>query len=288
MTAPFAASLCGFRNNGNPSTSDNSDKGSIEWGHALFQALGVAANTMEVASVGAVMESRAAQHLASLRPDLRIGMSRSAWEFEQYDHLNVFREFQRSYHEPSEQLAEAIQTLQRLPPSKAISDAIQYISSSAAEAGKNHRFVTQLVETMPEESMLSLDITISSEYDKRLLVGLSSKWSLRTDRAQDCVAQGAKLVSMRRGHMPHYAVLTMEPRPAMLKLIAYGSGSVDCVYHLALPELLTASRVIEAKRGKIWPQRILLERLVAQRRVRPYHDLVTEILRLPLQDLRDQ
>jgi hypothetical protein len=82
--------------------------------------------------------------------------------------------------------------------------------------------------------------------------------------------------------MPHYVVLTMEPRPAMLKLIAYGSGSVDCVYHVALPELRQAARALEEHRGpKVWPQRAMLERMVAQGRIRSYSQLAGEVRRLP-------
>ncbi|WP_203802002.1 NgoMIV family type II restriction endonuclease [Actinoplanes couchii] len=71
----------------------------------------------------------------------------------------------------------------------------------------------------------------------RLHVALSSKWSLRTDRAQDCVSQGAKLVAQRGGRMPHFGLITMETRPSMLKILGDGSGAVDCVYHLNLPAL---------------------------------------------------
>ena len=69
-----------------------------------------------------------------------------------------------------------------------------------------------------------------------LRMALSAKWTLRTDRAQDCVSQGAKLASQKRGRMPHYAVITAEPRPAMLKIPSDGP-SVDCVYHIDLPAL---------------------------------------------------
>ncbi|WP_353889670.1 NgoMIV family type II restriction endonuclease, partial [Campylobacter coli] len=65
----------------------------------------------------------------------------------------------------------------------------------------------------------------------RLELALSAKWSLRTARAPDCVSQGAQRVAQRRGRMPHFAVITREPRPAMLRILADGSGAVDCVYH---------------------------------------------------------
>lgn len=284
MTAPFVSSLCGYRDSGrgNPSTSDNNDKGSIQWGQALFEALGVLPATPEVQKIGAVMETAVADHLRLVRPDLIIQQSRSAIEFEQYQHLGVFRRFRQSYKTPAGELDNVLDDLQRLASSPIVTSSIRRIGAAKAEMEENHHFVTQLMETMPEESMLKVDITIAAQDPaERLLVGLSSKWSLRTDRAQDCVAQGAKLVNTRRGHMPHFAVITMEPRPAMLKLIAYGSGAVDCVYHLALPELRSAAKTLEMQRGRRWDQRTALERMVAQRRIRSYKDLVEEIIRLP-------
>lgn len=282
MTAPFAASLCGYRTNGNPSTSDNNDRGSIEWGYAMFEALGVQAKTPEVANVGRAMEAAVADHLRAIRPDLVTRLSRSALEFDQYRHLGVFRQFTRSYREPTNELNLVLDDLEQIEQSEGIMAIARRLEAARATAQGNHRLVAELIESMPEESILKIDLTVCSPtLSDRLLVGLSSKWSLRTDRAQDCVSQGAKLVNLRRGHMPHYAVLTMEPRPAMLKLIAYGSGSVDCVYHLALPELRAAASALEASRGEPWPPRTLLERMVAQRRVRPYQDLIAEVERLP-------
>lgn len=79
--------------------------------------------------------------------------------------------------------------------------------------------------------MLKLDVSVEAP----------ARRSPRTDRAQDYVSQGYKLVSLRRGHMPHFAVVTMEPRPSMLRLLADGSGSVDCVYHVAYHALLVGS-----------------------------------------------
>jgi hypothetical protein len=85
--------------------------------------------------------------------------------------------------------------------------------------------------------------------------------------------------------MAHFAVLTIEPRPTMLRLLAYGSGAVDCVYHLALPELLLAARDLVDRatsrtRKSALSQQETLELMVAQRRIRPYSELVSEIRRL--------
>lgn len=284
VTAPFASDLCGFRaTNGNPSTSDNNDPLSIELGHELFSELGVPEGTPEVSSVGSVMERRAVEHLATLRPDLVTKTSRRAFEFAQYAHLAVFRDFTRAYTGPTESMREDLERLLEKTDDLEVRKLVTRALAAEEKARSDHELVLQLVDAMPEESMLKIDITVGEHAETpRLLVALSSKWSLRTDRAQDCVSQGSKLVSLRRGRMPHYAVLTMEPRPAMLRLIAYGSGSVDCVYHLALPELRAAAEQLERRRGRgPWKPRSDLERMVAQGRVRDYNALVQEAEQLP-------
>lgn len=284
MTAPFAADLCGYRpDNGNPSTSDKSDVGSVEWGHAMFDALSVPKDKVAVPQIGQQMEVAVAKHLAELRPDLFLRRSRPAMEFRQYAHLAVFKAFERKYMAPGSDLVDVIAEMSASLPALATDALVARLQAASAVVADNHKLVSELLDAMPEESMLKLDIAIAAPQPiNRLLIGLSSKWSLRTDRAQDCISQGSKLVSLRRGHMPHYAVLTMEPRPAMLRLIAYGSGSVDCVYHLALSELRQAAKVLEARRGvSSWPPRVLLERMVSQGRVRAYGELVAEVQRLP-------
>lgn len=248
----------------------------------MFGELGVPTGKPEVTGVGNAMEVAVAEHLESVRSDLVVRRSRPARVFEQYTHLDVFRQFTRSYRTPADELDSLVSDMIKLLPPEESARAAERMGAARAREKANHELVTQLMGAMPEESMLQIDITISSPVLKdRLLVGLSSKWSLRTDRAQDCISQGAKLANMRRGHMPHFAVLTMEPRPTMLKLIAYGSGSVDCVYHTALPALLSAANKLAGEGKTFGTQKELLDRMVAQRRLRSYQDLVTEVLHLP-------
>lgn len=285
MTAPFAAALCGYRDTGHPSTSDKNDAGSVEWGHALFAELAVDLNAAELPSIGDQLERAAATELRRRRPDLTFG-SGTALDFEQYSHLRVFRDFSRAYKGPtaSASLEADVVQLRKRYKDKDLRSFFSAVLRASKQVQRDHEAVTALRDAMPEESMLNLDMTVShsegtaSVPPPRLLIGLSSKWSLRTDRAQDCISQGSKLVSLRRGRMPHYAVLTMEPRPAMLKLLAYGSGSVDCVYHLALPELRRAAEEIElGKRRQPWRPRQELERMISQGRLRDWDDLVREV-----------
>lgn len=290
VTAPFASALCGFRANGNPNTSDNNDALSIEWGRALFERLGVSPDAEAPELVGNLMEAAIAENLRDIRGDLQIEQSRPAADFEQYEHLRVFQDFKSRYQGSHAALRQVEELSSDLPDSVAAIRLARAIEMARRQAERDDELVSRLSSTMPEESLLRIDVTVaergsSGPSSPFLHAALSSKWSLRTDRAQDCVSQGSKLVAQRRGRMPHYAVVTMEPRPAMLRLIAYGSGSVDCVYHLALPQLLAAADVVasverRSRRGS-WSPRVTLLRMVEQRRVRDYDELIREVERLP-------
>jgi hypothetical protein len=283
VTAPFAVKLCGYRKSGNPSTSDSNDKGSIEWGNALFNELVVPADQEELPKIGEAVELAVIDHLKQARPDLDIEPSRPAVGFDQYSHLGVTAKFAQSYKGDLSALLQAVELAKELPKGIQSRKVVQKLRRVVRLAESEDQRVRELIKMMPEESLLKLDIAITApSTGKRLLIGVSSKWSLRTDRAQDCIAQGGKLVNLRRGQMPHYAVLTMEPRPSMLKLLAYGSGSLDCVYHLALDELMRAANVLSSEKSKPnWAPKLLLDRMVAQGRIRPYAALVDEVIRLP-------
>jgi hypothetical protein len=278
--------LCGYRPNGLPNTSDKNDAGSVEWGRALFAELHVDPSAHELDTIGSRMEQAATAELSRLRPDLAFG-SGTALGFEQYTHLRVFRDFSKAYKGPEPSLEADVIALRLKYKDADLKSFFSRVLRAQKQSKNDHDLVTALRAAMPEESLLNLDMTVAAPVTQnlqappiapRLLIGLSSKWSLRTDRAQDCISQGSKLVSLRRGRMPHYAVLTMEPRPAMLKLLAYGSGSVDCVYHLALPELRRAAASIETtKKGQSWRPREDLERMVAQGRLRDWDQLVQEV-----------
>ncbi|MFE7629857.1 NgoMIV family type II restriction endonuclease [Kocuria sp. NPDC057446] len=289
MPAPFAASLCGFRiNNGqvtaNPNTSDSNDSGSIELGRALFNELGVPTDRVVGKDPGARLEEAIQLHLQPLRPDLAILRSRSALEFEQYAHLRVFPAFVSNHKETAPTLEQLQKIAEQLPNSAATKRLKRRLAKATAEFGEQDRLSTRLKLYMPEESLLKLDLTCASVDEGResfLHLGLSSKWSLRTDRAQDCVSQGSKLASQRRGPMPHYAVITMEPRPAMLKIIADQSGSVDYVYHLDLPALIRAMERVRSRKPAKWSPGVTFDRLLKQGRIRDYDDLVSAVQAIP-------
>lgn len=70
-----------------------------------------------------------------------------------------------------------------------------------------------------------------------LHASLSCKLTLRSDRAQNARTEALNLMRNRKGRVPHICVITAEPLPSRLASLALGTGDVDCVYHIALPEL---------------------------------------------------
>jgi len=73
-----------------------------------------------------------------------------------------------------------------------------------------------------------------------LHASVSCKWTLRSDRAQNARSEALNLVRNRKGRLPHIVVVTAEPTPNRLASLALGTGDIDCVYHIALPELRDA------------------------------------------------
>ncbi|QNG18185.1 type II site-specific deoxyribonuclease [Rhodococcus triatomae] len=284
MDPKFARTLCGYRaGTALPSTSDKGDVNSIRWGRAMFDALGVAHATPEISDVGTALEVAVVEDLRARRPDLIVDRSRIATDFDQYRHLSQLKNYMSSFHDDLDRIEMAIAETKQLDTSKSVTALRRQLNTIRNHAASNRGFFCALKENLAEESMLRTDIAVTSPRSgQRLLVALSSKWSLRTDRAQDCVSQGSKLVSLRRGHMPHFAVITMEPRPSMLRLLTDGSGSVDCVYHVAFGALKTAANSLSKQSIPRMPEQLdLLDRMIKQNRIRPFSALLDEINLLP-------
>lgn len=74
-----------------------------------------------------------------------------------------------------------------------------------------------------------------------LHASISCKWTLRSDRAQNARSEALNLVRNRKGKLPHIVVITGEPMPSRIASLALGTGDIDCVYHVALPELVEAA-----------------------------------------------
>jgi hypothetical protein len=219
-------------------------------------------------------------------PHLTVEPEKPFPNFEQFSHLNAARELRGDM---AREVAKAVDDLRKYS-NKATLDTetrekltahLDNIHDKISSTESRRR---ELLNILGEESLLKLDITVSREMGnpidpntplQHLVAGFSLKWTLRTDRAQDCRSQGAKMAALRRGRMPHFAAVTMEPRPAMLALLGRGSGDIDCVYHLHLPALSTA--IDDYCSGTKHKSRLAIRdnfrRLRDQRRLRDYDEL---------------
>ncbi len=101
-----------------------------------------------------------------------------------------------------------------------------------------------------------------------LHASISCKWTIRSDRAQNMRTEALNLIRNRKGHVPHILAVTAEPLPTRLASLALGTGDLDCVYHLALPELRLAVEEVEAEE-----QLEMLQAMIVGRRLRDISDL---------------
>jgi hypothetical protein len=291
VPAAFLNELCGFRGDTRtadavstfPNTSDRSDAISVELGRRLFEIIGISATQVGPSKVGDALGTKVIDDLAArLGVQAAVG-SGSATAFRQYSHLKAFADFKREVERPDGmEVQQIIDAVRDLPAGPARGTVLRRLNQLKGRLGRRDALVERLLTSAPEESLLGLDVTISdgsTAGPAELRTALSLKWSLRTDRAQDCLSQGAKLANLRRGRMPHYGVVTMEPRPYMLAILCDGSGAVDFVYHLHLPAVREAVARLASERGNSdrWQGVRTLERLVGQGRLRDYDDLVDEI-----------
>ncbi|WP_116091386.1 NgoMIV family type II restriction endonuclease [Sphingomonas crusticola] len=112
----------------------------------------------------------------------------------------------------------------------------------------------------------------SSHSKPSLHACISCKWTMRSDRAQNARSEALNLIRSRRGRVPHIVVLTAEPTPSRLASLALGTGDIDCVYHIALPELEAAVENIAHHK-----QRDLLKLMIEQQRLKDVADLPLDL-----------
>ncbi len=111
---------------------------------------------------------------------------------------------------------------------------------------------------------------------QRLLhASISCKWTIRSDRSQNARTEALNLIRNRNGRVPHIVVITAEPTPKRIASIAQGTSDLDCIYHVALPELREA--VAESLEGRRSEQGEDLDYLIAAKRLRDISDLPLDL-----------
>lgn len=106
-----------------------------------------------------------------------------------------------------------------------------------------------------------------------LHAAVSSKLTIRSDRAQNIRVEFGTLVRNRRGRLPHLVVVTAEPLPSRVISIARGTGEIDAIYHLMYHELGGALEALEGEGRALRDQAADWREMIATGRVRPYEEL---------------
>ena len=105
-----------------------------------------------------------------------------------------------------------------------------------------------------------------------LHASISCKLTIRSDRVQNTRSEALNLVRNRKGRLPHIVAVTAEPVPSRIAAIALGTGDIDCVYHMALPELAETLREQERETLE------LVETMIEGQRLRDIADLPLDLV----------
>ncbi len=125
---------------------------------------------------------------------------------------------------------------------------------SRADAGKDH-------------------LRLATGDEPYLHASVSCKWTIRSDRAQNARTEALDLIRKRKGRVPHIVAVTAEPLPSRLSSLCLGTGDLDCVYHIALPELVGAVRSLGQSEATE-----LLDLMISSERIKDVADLPFDLL----------
>jgi len=177
--------------------------------------------------------------------------------FEQYAHLVVLDEASRS----NPALAAALGSDYTITP-----DIVMF---RIPETDDRINAISELVD---DESVTYASLRSKNESGLLLHASISCKWTIRSDRSQNCRTEALNLIRNRKGKLPHIIVVTAEPLPSRIASIALGTGDIDRVYHFALYELMAAVR--EANLGD---SSEMLRIMVDGKRLRDISDLPLDL-----------
>lgn len=210
---PRVIALCGFRaKTGKPNVSDGSKQQSVLLAERFFEILGVLPGTAEPPDAGSGLAELVRETLQQARPDLVVARERHPKSFAQYEHLAIAeraidyeatsmpRAFDRA-------LSQIAALSEKYPLMKRDFDRLHGEVAAVGRAVEDYALdVAALIAQSARHSLLGLDVAVSrpsrlsnqeSGAVDELLLGVSCKWTLRTDRGQDAVAQGDRLADHR-------------------------------------------------------------------------------------------
>lgn len=119
----------------------------------------------------------------------------------------------------------------------------------------------------------SNQLRLQGEVHHFLHASISCKFTMRSDRAQNTRTEALNLIRSRKGRVPHIVAITAEPMPSRLSSLAQGTGDIDCVYHVALDELIEAA----SESGEEEAQN-LLRMMIEGKRLKDIGDLPLDLI----------
>ncbi len=182
--------------------------------------------------------------------------------FDQYRHLMILEKIRKS----SREFAASIDGDYLVIPDIII--AREPVSDE--EINNNGRLLEKSSEKLASHTPLR-----AFNYESPNLIlhaSISCKWTIRSDRSQNTRTEALNLIRNRKGNTPHIVAVTAEPLPTRIASIAMGTGDIDCVYHMALYELIET-----AKESEFEDQYDMLKTLIDGRRLRDISDLVFDL-----------
>lgn len=264
---------------GVPSIADKDSVASVWIANAIMAHIGARQPRPKLSGqvAGSLFEQRVGDFVAKVFPQLalvrcgefKIDRNRPVSDFDQYQHLADIARLAETVGSDSdrreikiafgmEYIIKPDVVIFRTPTPKAM------IGSGAAIRNAGAASRSSLLE--------------ENKVKPTLHASVSCKLTLRSDRAQNARSEALNLIRNRKGKLPHIALVTAEPTAGRISSLALGTGDIDCVYHIALPELLEATEryTRSAKGGALKGAASsfeLLETLVEGRRLRDIADL---------------
>ena len=180
-------------------------------------------------------------------------------QFQQYGNLTVLENVLKS----SKELRVSVGTDYIIKPDVIIARKLETDS-----------FINTPNELVDDECAILADIRKSGKESPLALLhaSISCKWTMRSDRAQNSRSEELNLIRYRKGRLPHVVVVTAEPLPSRLASLCLGTGDLDCVYHIALPELREA--IIRTKVEGVLE---LLDDMINGKRLKDISDLPLDL-----------
>lgn len=256
----LVAESCLITDNGVPSIADRDSRISCAIAVTLFNNLSTDAVGKRLAGqrAGTLFEIACKRFLQQTFPKLgiirpgvwQIKRNTKITEFYQYEHLATLAELA----DDNIELAAAM-----------VSD---YLVNPDVVTARNAVPEQRLRFAVASASGLRSPLLATDGGKQLLHASVSCKWTIRSDRSQNTRSEALSLIRNRKGPLPHIVAITAEPLPDRTASIALGTGDMDCVYHIALPELERAVAEVASSASQ------KLERAVAEgksgRQLRPF------------------